>query len=112
MKLLVSYSEAQSMVRRQMGLNSDVEVVIGRRQDDKHVVVADLSPEYKRLVEFVDANQAFNKIGAIKEYRAVTGFGLKEAKDSVENWSIVRPFIMRHGRAPQVSYANGMTFES
>ena len=51
-----------------------------------------------RTIGFIDANVFNNKIECIKQYRSLTGLGLKEAKESVENWIDVRAFIMKTGQ--------------
>lgn len=111
MKLTVSYSEAVRAIRSNMNLRDDVEIAIGRRQDEKTKKVEDyaaLSEGLKTLIAFVDANETTNKIASIKEVRAFTGFGLKEAKDCVEYWTVVRAFIKSKGFFPTPKYANGL----
>lgn len=113
MKLFLSYSEAQSAVRNMMNLGSNVEIVIGRKQDDKSSTeepVLDFSncnSATRALVNFVDTHPN-EKIQSIKEVRAVTGMGLKEAKDCVENWKACRAFIAERGFFPGISYNNGV----
>jgi len=110
MKLFLSYSEAARAVRSSMGLREDVEIVIGRKQDEKKSTgnLDPLPDNLRALVKFIDANEATNKIACIQEYRTFTGLGLREAKDSIENWSKVRAFVAEKNFFPNISYNNGI----
>lgn len=121
MKLQLSYAEAQSAVRRLLNLPAEVEICISRKGDGAVAQTDDfasLKPALARLIQFIDSNVAMNKIAAIKELRAQASiqnsgayFGLKEAKDTVENWDKARPIFFKLGRIPSVSYnAQGIQF--
>lgn len=116
MKLLLTLAEAQTAIRRSLNLPSDVQVIIGRKPKSVAGKVDDfnsISPALGRLIRYIDANVVDNKIPAIKELRAqatlMNGgafFGLKEAKDIVENWSKARVTFFQKGRVTNPVYEN------
>lgn len=77
MKLSFTRSELNAFLLGHFNLPSNTEVEI---TSDK------LSESELKGIRLVESFLPANKIGAIKEYRAIAGCGLKEAKDVVENW--------------------------
>ena len=41
-----------------------------------------------------------DKICAICEFRAYSGYGLKDSKDCIENWGIIESFIQKNNMLP------------
>lgn len=104
MKLTLSYSEAQNLIRKHLGLNEDVAVEISND------VVYPISPELTTLINAVDKElNGGNKIAAIREYRNYSGEGLWESKNIVERWdgyTGARNIILTKGRLPRVCHTN------
>lgn len=58
--------------------------------DAQQVAVYPKNENVEALMKHMAAGT--NKIGAIREHRAITGMGLKESKDAVERyWPVVKP---------------------
>lgn len=108
MKIHLSRSELTRLVLNQYNLPSDTVLVIGAAVKVKKApeVKAKKTPEVQTLrpvytcPEFARSSRdeisfnsivanitCNNKIGAIKELRTMTGWGLKDAKDAVEDFS-------------------------
>lgn len=75
------------------------------------------NPAFERLAAGIDVvltSHGDNKIGVIKEIRAATGFGLREAKDLVESAPVVAIADLSASRAMEVKRnleASGATVE-
>ncbi len=114
MKLIIPLAEVQTLLRRHLNLSSDVQIIVGQKPKSKANDWASISPELGKLIRYIDANYITEKIPAIKELRSQAMlmrdgmfFGLKEAKDIVENWPRVRPIFFKLKRIPNPTYQEG-----
>jgi len=124
MKLHITYAEAVALITRTVFSSATfdgkpVEVIIARKPSVKKVekTLTPTEPLFWRNLQGLDRlalngilsnlkpDATFdNKIAAIKNLRGLAGFGLKEAKDSVENWPAFYAACCNLNRWPEVSY--------
>ena len=92
MKLTLSLVEAYEIIRKHTNAASDV--VIEILLPNGNILEKSLTDGQLRGINDVeDYLRKSNKIGAIKEYRAMSGVGLWEAKSVVENWDRAKKII-------------------
>jgi len=119
MKLLISHSDAIAQIRSALNLHSNITIVIGRKPKPTKAKtngwpkfwdeLANANDLTRRGLDYIKHETTRpggmdNKIAVIKEIRALTGNGLKEAKDSVENWPRFLEACIKLNRWPEVSY--------
>lgn len=97
MKIALTHEEAINAIRKFYEFPFDAEITIARQNERKSEIKPKISVVYPSFLESVHERTALsriialknsgNKIMAIKEFRALSGFGLKEAKDAIESWT-------------------------
>lgn len=128
MKITVSYSEAVKAVRAHFNLPTDASICISRmKMADIEPLVRPVSavqpfnvftdvPKFiegqnhvavSRYREIINNLATGNKIGAIKILREMTGYGLKDSKDAVENWDRFARIANEKNEWPNVNSVNG-----
>jgi ribosomal protein L7/L12 len=99
MKILITLDEVRSIVYKHFNLNPTVAEIVF---SDLPVDIAALHPLRAEFIAKLtkvelDINRG-NKIGAIKEYRTLSGCGLKEAKDVIESWEKAKQAMLKTNR--------------
>jgi ribosomal protein L7/L12 len=97
MKVSLTYSEAQNVIANSLNANSihseDIVIEDVPQMTVPHSAIPTLFPsqvaeQVSKLITFASRKvngQYVDKIGLIKAARTLTGYGLKESKDLVEN---------------------------
>ena len=105
MKLKLTLTEAQDVIRRFYSLPSDAVVTITHPRNGPFAPL-------RKLIEDIDAMAylSHQKIAAISRYRETVSCGLCEAKMTVENWPTVKAYILKNLHTP-TKYQTSPTFQ-
>ena len=126
MKINLTHSETIEAIRRHFNFPGNAEIIIGKKPKQEkpsvpviqrvsrtgHVVPRFLydqrSLSGENVFDEITLHLHNNKIGAIKAVRSASGYGLKEAKDAVENWDAFYKVMLEKDRWPDISFEFGM----
>ena len=109
MKIILSLAEAAIYAKSRL-------VDLGFKVDEVEIVVPPVEngvslTDFNAVISAVDYGlKSNNKIAAIRDYRAATGLGIKESKDTVENWPAAVMAIRASGKLVKPNYAVGQTW--
>ena len=105
MKIIISHDEALAVIRSHLQLNDNIEIELGfpiaSAGDAWKEEEFSINHPHYSLIHYIDTRlkggDISNKINAIKEFRAQSSCGLKEAKDIIEDWPNQRKRIIQTG---------------
>jgi ribosomal protein L7/L12 len=106
MKITLTHAEMSALLTKQLGLGLVSNVITFEISDTPAEVKTAFLVALCKVGDVVP----HNKIGAIKEYRALTNCGLREAKDVIENWNIAAAEMKRRGKFLIPLYDNGLGY--
>lgn len=111
MKIHLTYDEAVNLIKNSMAdkIVGPFSISIGRKKPNPIKTLKPVNTAFFNSLERVDAfvrcNIGTNKISCIRYLRDYFPYGLKEAKDSIENWERFYSVAKIRGCWPIVGYS-------
>ena len=96
MKIILTYSEALDIIRKQLGLGPNQNIEIGPG------FIKDIDASLKCIINEIGKFRCTSdgKIAAIKRLQELSGCSLAESRMMIEDWQGVKLFIEKNNRLP------------